>query len=297
MLDHLSQGRFIAGIGRRYQDRWVKVLGQKYAVGGAPSDGSDADKHNREVFEEVYRIMKLAWTEDAFSYKGKYYEVPAPHDEGIRGWPVAANWTALYGAPGELDAAGVVRKICVVPKPYTQPHPPLWQAFSGSAETIDWCARENILLWSLASSSNLLRVARAYQDASTRHGRTRALGENFGAFRMLYIGDTYEEAFAIGAAALGDAFVRYFSGFGFFEGFRRPGETGPVPISFQRMVEARFAIVGTVDQVRCQIDELRKDVNPEWFGWYLDQGLMPLDQLQRQLDLFSQYIMPTMGGG
>src|SRR5262249_53142549 len=102
MLDHLSQGRFLPGIGRGYQDRWVKVLGQKYAVGGAPSDGSDADKHNREVFEEVYRIMKLAWTEDAFSYKGKYYEVPAPHDEGIRGWPVAANWTALYGAPGEL---------------------------------------------------------------------------------------------------------------------------------------------------------------------------------------------------
>src|SRR5262249_53182910 len=153
----------------------------------------------------------------------------------------------------------------------TQPHPPLWQAFSGSAETIDWCAKEDILLWSLASSSNLLSVARAYQDASARHGRTRGLGENFGAFRMLHIGDSYEEAFAIGAAALGDAFVRYFSGFGFFEGFRRPGETGPVPISFERMVEARFAIVGTVDQVRRQIAELREEVNPDWFGWYLDQ--------------------------
>lgn len=293
MLDHLSQGRFIAGIGRGYQDRWVKVLGQQYGVGGAPSDGSAADRHNREVFEEVYRIMKLAWTEDAFSYKGKFYQVPAPYDEGIRGWPVAASWTALYGAPGELDADGVVRKICVVPKPYTQPHPPLWQAFSASAETIDWCAREDILLWSLASSSNLLDVARNYQDASARHGRKRALGEQFGAFRMVYIGDTYEEAFALGAAALGDAFVRYFSGFGFFEGFRRPGETGPVPISFERMVEARFAIVGTVDQVKRQIAELREEVNPDWFGWYLDQGLMPEDQLRRQLDLFTQKVMPT----
>ena len=293
MLDHLSQGRFIAGIGRGYQDRWIKVLGQQYGVSGASSDGSAADRHNREVFEEVYHIMKLAWTEDAFSYKGKYYQVPAPHDEGIRGWPVAASWTALYGAPGELDAEGVVRKICVVPKPYTQPHPPLWQAFSASAETIDWCAKEDILLWSLASSSNLLDVAQAYQDASARHGRKRALGENFGAFRMVYIGNTYDEAFALGAAALGDAFVRYFSGFGFFEGFRRPGETGPVPISFERMVEARFAIVGTVDQVKRQIAELREEINPDWFGWYLDQGLMPVDQLRRQLDLFTQEIMPT----
>lgn len=293
MLDHLSQGRFIAGIGRGYQDRWIKVLGQQYGVSGASSDGSAADRHNREVFEEVYHIMKLAWTEDAFSYQGKYYQVPAPHDEGIRGWPVAASWTALYGAPGELDAEGVIRKICVVPKPYTQPHPPLWQAFSASAETIDWCAKEDILLWSLASSSNLLEVAQGYQNASARHGRKRALGENFGAFRMVYIGNTYDEAFALGAAALGDAFVRYFSGFGFFEGFRRPGETGPVPISFERMVEARFAIVGTVDQVKRQIAELREEINPDWFGWYLDQGLMPEDQLRRQLDLFTQEIMPT----
>lgn len=110
---------------------------------------------------------------------------------------------------------------------------------------------------------------------------------------MVYLGDTYEEAFKLGAAALGDAFVRYFSGFGFFEGFRRPGETGPVPFSFERMVEARFAIVGTVDDVKRQIAELRDDVNPEWFGWYLDQGLMPPDKLQRQLDLFTTEIMPA----
>lgn len=293
MLDHLSKGRFIAGIGRGYQDRWVKVLGQKYGVAGASSDGSDKDRHNREVFEEVYQIMKLAWTEDAFSYKGKFYQVPAPYDEGITDWPVAKTWTALYGAPGELDEANVVRKICVVPKPYTHPHPPLWQAFSGGTETIDWCAKEDILLWSLASSTNLVDVAKGYQDASLRYGRVRAIGENFGAFRMVYIGETYEQAFALGAAALGDAFVRYFSGFGFFEGFRRPGETGPVPISFQRMVDARFAIVGTIDDVKRQIAELQEDVNPEWFGWYLDQGLMPPEQLNRQLELFAQEIMPT----
>lgn len=294
MLDHLSKGRFIPGIGRGYQDRWIKVLGQHYAVAGAPSDGSAKDIQNREVFEEMYKIMKMAWTEDAISYKGKYYEIPAPYEEGIRDWPVAQTWTARYGAPGEVDSDGVLRKICVVPKPYTRPHPPLWQAFSASPETIEWCAREDILCWSLASEPSIFRgLCKAYFDASARHGRSRALGENFGAFRMVYIGDTYEQAFNLGASALGDAFARYFSGFGFFEGFRRPGETGPVPFSFERMVEARFALVGTVDDVIRQITELREDVNPEWFGWYLDQGLMPQDQLRRQLDLFTQKIMPA----
>lgn len=292
MLDHLTQGRFIAGLGRGYQDRWVKVLGQRYDVAGATSDDSERDRHNREVFEELYAIMKLAWTQDAIRYKGKHYEVPSPFAEGIEGWPVAGNWTSRYGAPDELDAEGAIQRISVVPKPYTQPHPEIWQAQSGGADTIDWCAREDIVLWSLASASTIGRVARDYCDASKRHGRQRAVGERFGAFRMVYIGDTYEEAFARGAKALGDAFVRYFSGFGFFESFRRAGETDPVPISFERMVEARFAIVGTVDQVREQIAELRDDFDPEWFGWYFDQGLMPQAELLAQLRVFAEEIIP-----
>lgn len=202
MLDHLSRGRFIAGIGRGYQDRWIKVLGQHYGVAGATSDGSAKDRHNRAVFAEMYAIMKMAWTEDAISHQSKYYQIPAPSAEGIRDWPVAKTWTARYGAPGEVDADGVLRKICVVPKPYTQPHPPLWQAFSGSDDTIEGCAREDLLCWSLASEPSTFRgLCTAYQAASAKHGRPRALGENFGAFRMVYIGDTYEEAFKLGAAA------------------------------------------------------------------------------------------------
>ena len=110
---------------------------------------------------------------------------------------------------------------------------------------------------------------------------------------MVYIAETYEAAFALGAAALGAAFVRYFSGFGFFEGFRQPGETGPVPISFQRMVDAKFAIVGTVEQVKRQIAELCADSTPDWFGWYLDQGLMDQGQILRQLEAFAGEILPS----
>jgi len=292
MLDHLTQGRFIAGLGRGYQDRWVKVLGQRYNVAGATSDDSDRDRHNREVFEELYAIMKQAWTQDSIRYRGKHYEVPSPFEKGIEGWPVAGNWTSRYGAQDELGADGTVQRISVVPKPYTQPHPEIWQAHTGSADTIEWCAREDVVMWSLASTSSIASIAREYCAASNRHGRQRALGERFGAFRMVYIGNTYEEAFERGAKALGDAFVRYFSGFGFFESFRRDDETDPVSISFERMVEARFAIVGTVDQVREQIAELRDDFNPEWFGWYFDQGLMPQAELLDQLRVFTEEIIP-----
>lgn len=293
LLDHLTQGRFIPGIGRGYQDRWLNVLGQKYGVAGATSDGSDSDRQNREVFEELYAVMKMAWTEDSIRFEGKYYQVPADSGAGRPRWPVAKTWTARYGAPGEVDAAGDIQRICVVPKPYSEPYPQLWQAFSGGQETIAWCARENIVCWSLAEPNTFLALCQGYRDAARQHGRTPRLGENIGTFRMVYIADTYAAAFALGAAALGDAFVRYFSGFGFFEGFRRPGEVGEVPISFQRMVDAKFAIVGTVDQVTRQIAELCEESNPDWFGWYLDQGLMDQSEILRQLEAFATKVLPT----
>ena len=51
LLDHLSKGRFIPGIGRGYQQRWVKVLGQHYGAAGATSDGSESDRRNREPLQ------------------------------------------------------------------------------------------------------------------------------------------------------------------------------------------------------------------------------------------------------
>jgi alkanesulfonate monooxygenase SsuD/methylene tetrahydromethanopterin reductase-like flavin-dependent oxidoreductase (luciferase family) len=64
VLDHLTQGRLYAGFARGYQDRWVNVLGQQYHVTGAPMDGSAIDNHNRKVYEEALKIIKMAWTED-----------------------------------------------------------------------------------------------------------------------------------------------------------------------------------------------------------------------------------------
>src|ERR1700737_4003774 len=117
VLDHLTKGRIYAGFARGYQDRWVNVLGQQYHVTGAPMDGSSIDNHNRKVYEENVKVIKKAWTEESWDYDGEYYKVPFPYKEGIRRRP-GADRSRTYGAPGEGDQEGVVRKICVVPKPY-----------------------------------------------------------------------------------------------------------------------------------------------------------------------------------
>lgn len=293
VLDHLTKGRFIAGFARGYQDRWTNVLGQHYHVTGAPMDGSEVDAHNRSVFEEVFKIVKMAWSQESIRFQSKYYEVPTPYEEGIRRWPVAQNWTSKYGAPGEVDENGTVQRICVIPKPYTQPHPPIWQPFSVSEKTIRWCATEGILPWILVSHPPSFRaLCEAYKDEAAKAGHTLDLGKNVGAFRSVHLGNNYTEAYSLGAHSQGTGFIEYFSGFGFFEAYRFPGETGPVPHTFERMVEAKYSLVGTADDIKRELDALRKNSNIEWFGWYFDQGMIPWDDAKRQLEMFATKVMP-----
>jgi alkanesulfonate monooxygenase SsuD/methylene tetrahydromethanopterin reductase-like flavin-dependent oxidoreductase (luciferase family) len=197
VLDHLTKGRVYAGFARGYQDRWVNVLGQQYHTTGAPMDGSAIDNHNRRVYEETLKVIKKAWTEDAWDYDGQYYKVPFPYEEGIRRWPVA-EWTRTYGAPGEVDEQGVIRKICVVPKPYQQPHPPMFQPFSVSEATIRYTAQSDIVPVILtAYPPDFQRLCKMYQEMAAGAGRTLRLGESVGVVRALHFGRTEEEAVAL----------------------------------------------------------------------------------------------------
>ena len=134
MLDHMSGGRANAGFARGYQRRWVDVMAQQtHGIHGALPHQHDAiDAANRAAFEECFRIIKRAWTEELLSYDGRYWRIPA----GATPWDLGRQ--RRYGA-GVDD--GVVRAVGVVPKPLQKPHPPLFQPFASSERSIRWCAR------------------------------------------------------------------------------------------------------------------------------------------------------------
>lgn len=81
-LDHMSQGRVDVGIGRGNQPAEFEGF-------GVPMGQAE------ERFNEALEIIRLAWTEERFSYDGRFWQIP---------------------------------EIEVLPKPYIKPHPPLWQA-------------------------------------------------------------------------------------------------------------------------------------------------------------------------
>jgi alkanesulfonate monooxygenase SsuD/methylene tetrahydromethanopterin reductase-like flavin-dependent oxidoreductase (luciferase family) len=97
MLDCLSNGRLISGFARG--------IPREYQVHNVPLSES------RERFEEAYEIVTRAWTEDVFSYQGKFWS-----------YSDVALW----------------------PRPVQQPHPEVWIPVVGSKESIEFAARHNI---------------------------------------------------------------------------------------------------------------------------------------------------------
>ncbi len=307
VLDHLTKGRLMAGFARGYQDRWVSVLGQKYKVKGTQSDKSATNERNRRLFEENWHIIKAAWTQDVLSYKGEFYEVPFPYEEGIRDW-VLGDITRERGAPGELDDEGVIRGVSVVPKPYQQPYPPVFMAFSLSETSIRFAAKEGMISQiQVSKPEGFKRLCHVYQEVAAENGRELKLGEQVAAPRYVYIGKTYEEALQRAERTLGWQYDGYFGAFGFMEGFRNPEDPEePKPLRFKnahevtkRLIEHQFALVGTVDDIKRQMESLARchdNGELEWFTFQLDQGYMPIEEAMDQLEIFGTKIMPEFQG-
>src|SRR5215475_7797486 len=270
-------------------------MAQKIHVSATTSDKSETDRINREAFEEVFRFLKLAWGDEPFRFKGKYYEFPYPQE----GTPwLAHEWTREFGFPGEVDEQGRIQKINVVPKPYQRPHPPLFQAFSISEETVRWCAREGITPTILISQPPLLRkLVEAYQEEARKAGRNLKLGESIGVLRAIYLAENRAQARKLAEEGIcGVAFRKFFYHFGFSEAWREPGDEAKYPsgkvmlpaseVTVERLARVKFAFAGTVADVRKEMDELVENVHPEWFVWQGDQGLLPIAEVKRQVEIF-----------
>jgi len=270
------------GFARGVFPRWVNVLGQQY--GARPGAlGEEADRHNREVFEELFKVVKLAWADEPFSFKGRYYQVPFP-PEGFDWLPKEA--TARYGAPGELDEKGWLRKISPVPKPYQKPHPPLFQALSRTEATIRWAAREGVVpLVFLPFPERALQGARYDSEEADKAGRSVPLGRSIGLARMVYLGQTRDQA--LERAHNGSVFL--------FRQFHAKFEK-QIPTAIEPFLEAGLAFAGTSADVTRRMAEVEQTLNPEWFMIVCDQGFMPIHEIKQQIEMFGTKVMPQFMG-
>ncbi|MQA12684.1 MAG: LLM class flavin-dependent oxidoreductase [Pseudonocardiaceae bacterium] len=306
IADHMLKGRLFVGMARGYQARWQNILCQRFGVTSTASDQSEADQRNRLLFSENFKIMKAAWANDLLQYDGPTYQVPYPY-EGIPNWPPSATITGPYGHPDEIDDNGTVKGVSVVPRPYTKPHPQLFQAFGASPGTLQWCGEENvtptILMGSLVKLKQLMEV---YVEGAESRGRHPKLGEGIGVCRTFYIypngtSDDEVRARIRRSCELHQQPVwnGWYEQFGFMEASRLDDEEGPVPKPGEhladRLIESGLLIGGTVDQVKRQVESFLTQLPIDYFIWLFHWGMIPRDEALQMLELYATEIMPEFG--
>lgn len=278
MLDHMTGGRANAGFARGYQRRWVDVMAQQlHGIQGAQPHQHDAiDEANRAAFEESFRIIKKAWTEDMLSYQGRYWRIPP----GETPWNVESS--LRYGA-GVED--GMVRAVGVVPKPLQKPHPPIFQPFASSERSIRWCAEEGVTAILPPLHPRLEeRLVRLYAEVSGKPP-----GDGIGVLRDVIVAPTDEEALALWADSGVFCGGEWFEPFGFSRGLVDP-DTGELP----DILGQSLALVGSIDTVTRQLEALRKRLPVRWLFAWTYNGLVPHDRIMHSLNRFATRVLPRV---
>jgi alkanesulfonate monooxygenase SsuD/methylene tetrahydromethanopterin reductase-like flavin-dependent oxidoreductase (luciferase family) len=278
MLDHMTGGRANAGFARGYQRRWVDIMAQQtHGIHGAqPHQHDEIDAANRAAFEECYRIIKQAWTEEALTFDGRYWRVPP------RGTPWNIEATNKWGL-GVED--GIVKAVSVVPKPLQKPHPPVFQPFASSERSIRWCATEGAtaVLPPLFPDYEH-RLCELYAEVSGN-----SVGEGMGVLRDIVIADSDVEAKDIWRRSGYFCGHEWFEPFGFSKGLEDPA-THEAPDLF----EHSLALVGTVDTVTRQMERLLKRLPVRWLFAWMYNGLTPHDRLMKMIELFWTKVLPRV---
>ncbi len=94
-LDILTDGRYDFGIGRGAYQTEFTTFGVPHAQGPT----KDA---NRELFFECLDIIKKCWTEEVFTYDGKFYKFPEPIRVVPK--PVQKPFPRIFAACGSPDS-------------------------------------------------------------------------------------------------------------------------------------------------------------------------------------------------
>ena len=303
ILDHLTRGRFFVGFSRGYQARWTNILGQHLGARATLSPLGKTDEAraamdqrelasqvaddavNRRIFEEQIDIVLEAWGQDSIEHDSASWQIPYPYQEGVD-W-LMRDATSRLGAPGEVDADGRIRRVSVVPAPYTRPHPPVFVASQASLETVEYCGRKGFVPTYFSGIGRAGRFGQAYVDNAREAGFGFALGQNQALVRWLQIGET--EADARAAIAEYDLEI-YKNLYRALTPVMPFDESDPV----QSVLDCGLWAAGSPEQVRDQFTRQWSELPAEYVVLIFHYAQMPADAVIRNMELFMRHVKPAL---
>jgi alkanesulfonate monooxygenase SsuD/methylene tetrahydromethanopterin reductase-like flavin-dependent oxidoreductase (luciferase family) len=135
---------------------FVRGIGAEYhATGVNPAE-------SQERFAEAHDLIVRAWTEPGpFAYAGKHYQF---------------------------------RYVNTWPRPYQQPHPPIWIPSQGSGSTIRWASRMRYTYCqTLSPIAAVARFFQLYRDEAEKNGY-EASPDQLAWSNTIYVGETDKKA-------------------------------------------------------------------------------------------------------
>jgi alkanesulfonate monooxygenase SsuD/methylene tetrahydromethanopterin reductase-like flavin-dependent oxidoreductase (luciferase family) len=216
---------------------------------------------SRERFQETLDILVKAWTQERFTHEGKYYQF---------------------------------RDVCVLPKPYQKPHPPLRVAAT-TQETYPLVGRMGLPIFiavRTTSISDLKRFIGGYHEGWREAGHP---GRGPVALIVpVYVADTERRAreeaeastmhfFRVIAEALGKG------------GTRREEAAKLGRLSYEEILQ-ELVVYGTPESVTARLLELRETLGYTTLSvWMNVGGRIPHERVLGSMRLFAERVIPRLG--
>jgi alkanesulfonate monooxygenase SsuD/methylene tetrahydromethanopterin reductase-like flavin-dependent oxidoreductase (luciferase family) len=252
-LDHISQGRLDLGVGRS---------GFPWAYEGYDIPYAES----RERFREFFDVMKLAWTQERFSYQGKYY---------------------------------TFKEVCLIPKPYQQPHPPLRYA-STTRDSFTAMGQLGLPIFAGLGGAAVPELARAiatYREAWREAGHP---GDGDVMLRVgIYVGEDKDRSFSEPQESTMRYYNRIRQGLlqtaGAFGGELRAQRAQHLAtLTYESALQDRL-VYGTPNAVANRLSELRDELGLS--GVLMEPnvgGMISPQRLEHSIRLFGQEVAPRL---
>jgi alkanesulfonate monooxygenase SsuD/methylene tetrahydromethanopterin reductase-like flavin-dependent oxidoreductase (luciferase family) len=233
----------------------------------------------------------------AFSHE-RFHEA---HDLIVKAWTT----------PGPFEFEGVHyrnRYVNVWPRPYQNPHPPIWIPSMGSRETIEWASapeRKYPFLVTFSSHEAVVRYLNMYRETAQRHGY-EASGGQLGWAVPIYVADTDERAREEAKAGIETLFNNFLPMP--WEMLLPPGYTSISSLkatmkirtalgsrarnqTVDELMASGTAVIGSPATVRAAIERVRDQTGLENLIALLQFGVMPDALAKRNMAMFASEVM------
>ena len=267
--DILSGGRMVFGVGRGTVPRESQTLGAPVASGDNVMSW-EADRVNRERFEEGVEVIKLAWARERFSYRGRHY---------------------VYPPPGIPDRGSEVSDLTLIPRP--QRPIEVYQPV-GSAQTLTYAAQAgHIGVFALATPEVTKRRWDLFAEEAGKAGRVLAPGEGRCIQLMVHVAATTEEAIARVRPGH-DEYVKFLSPYGRFTRFGADLPFDHAP-TLEETRACHGMAIGSVEDVVDVIGEFRELLDLRHVLLFPEFPGLTRDEIDEQLVLLADEVMPRLG--